>query len=82
MQTCAGDDGRYVEIVCSWGDGRGMGRMGGGSGMTDEEKCQKPVHPGEVLDMEFLKPRKPSQSKLARDIGQNFPTGRTEVASV
>ena len=32
--------------------------------------------------MEFLKPRKPSQSKLARDIGQNFPTGRTEVAPV
>ena len=56
--------------------------MGGGSGKTDEEKCQKPVHPGEVLDMEFLKPRKPSQSKLARDIGQNFPTGRTEVAPV
>ena len=37
--------------------------------MANEEKFLKPVHPGEVLDMEFLKPLKLSQNKLARDIG-------------
>ena len=37
--------------------------------MAKEEKFLKPVHPGEVLNMEFLKPLKVSQNKLARDIG-------------
>lgn len=31
-------------------------------------KALSPVHPGEILDEEFLKPMKVSQSKLARDI--------------
>lgn len=37
--------------------------------MAKEEKFLKPVHPGEVLNMEFLQPLKVSQNKLARDIG-------------
>ncbi|MBI3540792.1 MAG: HigA family addiction module antidote protein [Deltaproteobacteria bacterium] len=31
-------------------------------------KMLKPIHPGEILDEEFLKPMKVSQSKLARNI--------------
>lgn len=31
-------------------------------------KKLQPIHPGEILDEEFLKPLKISQSKLARDI--------------
>ena len=37
--------------------------------MANEEKYLKPVHPGEVLNMEYLQPLKLSQNKLARDIG-------------
>ena len=37
--------------------------------MANEEKFLKPVHPGAVLDMEFLNPLQLSQNKLARDIG-------------
>lgn len=29
----------------------------------------KPVHPGEILNEEFLKPMKISQNKLGRDLG-------------
>ena len=32
------------------------------------KKTFEPIHPGEILDEEFLKPMKISQSKLARDI--------------
>src|SRR5713101_2719226 len=34
----------------------------------------KPISPGEILSMEFLKPLGISQSKLARDL--NVPVGR------
>ena len=37
--------------------------------MANEEKYLKPIHPGEVLNMEYLQPLKLSQNKLARDIG-------------
>lgn len=38
------------------------------------KKALVPIHPGEILDEEFLKPMKISQSKLARDI--DVPTRR------
>ena len=37
--------------------------------MANEEKFLKPVHPGEVLNIEFMQPLKISQNQLARDIG-------------
>lgn len=37
--------------------------------MANEEKCLKPVHPGEILLEDFMKPLKLSQNRLAREIG-------------
>ncbi len=35
----------------------------------NEDKYLKPIHPGEILEIEFLKPLKLSQNELARQIG-------------
>ena len=35
----------------------------------NEEKYLKPVHPGEVLEKDFLEPMQISQNELARQIG-------------
>ena len=37
--------------------------------MANEEKYLPPVHPGEILELDFLKPLGLSQNKLAREIG-------------
>ncbi len=37
--------------------------------MANEEKYLKPVHPGDVLWEDFMKPLKLSQNRLAREIG-------------
>ena len=37
--------------------------------MANEEKYLPPIHPGEILELEFLKPLNLSQNKLAREIG-------------
>ena len=37
--------------------------------MANEEKYLKPVHPGEILLEDFMKPLKLSQNRLAREIG-------------
>lgn len=37
--------------------------------MADEEKYLKPVHPGDILLEDFMKPLKISQNRLAREIG-------------
>lgn len=37
--------------------------------MANEEKYLKPIHPGEILETEFLQPMGLSQNKLAREIG-------------
>ncbi|MCR5380397.1 MAG: HigA family addiction module antidote protein [Lentisphaeria bacterium] len=37
--------------------------------MANEDKYLKPVHPGEVLKLEFLDPLSLSQNELARQIG-------------
>ena len=41
----------------------------GGSTMANEEMYLKPVHPGEILLEDFMKPLKLSQNRLAREIG-------------
>ena len=35
----------------------------------NEDKYLKPIHPGEILNTEFLEPLKLSQNELARQIG-------------
>ena len=35
----------------------------------DEDKYMKPIHPGEILNKEFLEPLGLSQNELARQIG-------------
>ena len=37
--------------------------------MANEEKYLKPIHPGEILETEFLQPMGLSQNKLAKEIG-------------
>ena len=37
--------------------------------MANEEKYLKPIHPGEILDTEFMQPLNLSQNHLAREIG-------------
>lgn len=37
--------------------------------MTKQEKYLSPIHPGEILETEFMRPLKISQNKLARVIG-------------
>ena len=37
--------------------------------MANEEEYLKPVHPGEILLEDFMKPLKLSQNRLAREIG-------------
>ena len=37
--------------------------------MANEEKYLKPVHPGEILLEDFMKPLNLSQNRLAREIG-------------
>jgi addiction module HigA family antidote len=37
--------------------------------MANEEKHLVPIHPGEILNTEFLRPLKISQNRLAREIG-------------
>lgn len=37
--------------------------------MTTNKKILAPIHPGEILNEEFLKPLKLSQYRLAKDIG-------------
>ncbi len=37
--------------------------------MTNEEKYLPPIHPGEILQTEFLEPLGLSQNRLAREIG-------------
>lgn len=37
--------------------------------MANEEKYLRPIHPGEILQTEFLDPLEISQNKLARGIG-------------
>ena len=41
----------------------------GGSTMANEEMYLKPVHPGEILLEDFMKPLNLSQNRLAREIG-------------
>ena len=45
-----------------------MGRQGKRIERENETRTSKPVHPGEILSEEFLKPAEISQSKLARHI--------------
>ena len=37
--------------------------------MANEEKYLKPIHPGEILETEFLQPMELSQNRLAKEIG-------------
>ena len=37
--------------------------------MANEEKYLKPIHPGEILETEFLEPMGLSQNRLAKEIG-------------
>ena len=37
--------------------------------MANEAKYLKPIHPGEILETEFLEPMGLSQNRLAREIG-------------
>jgi addiction module HigA family antidote len=45
-----------------------------GAGMSSKARQLDPIHPGEILLEEFLKPMKLSMNRLARDIG--VPVGR------
>ena len=37
--------------------------------MANEEKYLPPIHPGEILDTEFMRPLKLSQNALAKELG-------------
>lgn len=37
--------------------------------MANEEKYLPPIHPGEILDTEFMQPLKLSQNALAKELG-------------
>ena len=43
--------------------------INGGTTMANEEQYLKPVHPGDILLEDFMKPLHLSQNRLAREIG-------------